>query len=99
MDTKDKKKIKDYLNSPDTDLLEIVYDQFDTPNADLAKWTLNYRLYDNMVKLNQTIFESSKNTSRYNRYMFWLATLMAFITFLNLVFVLTTTYANYLFGL
>jgi len=42
MDNADRKKIKDYLNSPDIDLLEIVYDQFDTPNADLAKWTLNF---------------------------------------------------------
>lgn len=94
MDRNDKKKIKDYLNSPDTDLLEIVYDQFDTPNADLAKWVLNYRLYDNMVKLNQTIFESSKNTARYNKYMFWLAMLMAFIAFLNLILIITSTYIN-----
>lgn len=97
MDRSDKKKIKDYLNSPDTDLLEIVYDQYDTPNADLAKWTLNYRLYDNMVKLNKTIFENSKATARYNRYMFWLAISMAFIGFLNLIFVLTTAYINVMF--
>ncbi|MBT4516455.1 hypothetical protein HN670_02220 [bacterium] len=90
MDNADRKKIKDYLNSPDIDLLEIVYDQFDTPNADLAKWTLNYRLYDNMVKLNQTIFQSSKNTAKYNRYMFWLAILMAIITFSNLTLIMTS---------
>ena len=90
MDNADRKKIKDYLNSPDIDLLEIVYDQFDTPNADLAKWTLNYRLYDNMVKLNQTIFQSSKNTDKYNRYMFWLAILMAIITFSNLTLIMTS---------
>lgn len=95
MDREDKKKIKDYLNSPDTDLLEIIYDQFDTPNADLAKWTLNYRLYDNMVKLNQTIFQSSKNTAKYNRYMFWLALLMALIAFLNLIFILISGYINF----
>jgi hypothetical protein len=88
MGNADQKKIKDYLNSPDTDLLEIVYDQYDTPNADLAKWTLNYRLYDNMVKLNQTIFQSSKNTAKYNRYMFWLAILMATITFSNLILII-----------
>jgi len=92
MDNTDKKKIKDYLNSPDTDLLEIVYDQFDTPNADLAKWTLNYRLYDNMVKLNQTIFQSSKNTAKYNRYMFWLAILMAVITFSNLLLIISSVF-------
>jgi len=92
MDNVDKKKIKDYLNSPDTDLLEIVYDQFDTPNADLAKWTLNYRLYDNMVKLNQTIFQSSKNTAKYNRYMFWLAILMVSIAILNLIPIMINSY-------
>ncbi|MBT4209437.1 MAG: hypothetical protein HOE19_00740 [Candidatus Komeilibacteria bacterium] len=90
MGNADQKKIKDYLNSPDTDLLEIVYDQYDTPNADLAKWTLNYRLYDNMVKLNQTIFQSSKNTAKYNRYMFWLAILMAVITFSNLILIIAS---------
>lgn len=94
MDRNDKKKIKDYLNSSDTDLLEIVYDQYDTPNADLAKWTLNYRLYDNMVKLNQTIFQNAKNTAKYNRYMFWLAMLMAFIAFLNLIMILISTSIN-----
>lgn len=91
MDAKDKRKIKDYLNSPDTDLLEIVYDQFDTPNADLAKWTLNYRLYDNMVRLNRTIEENNKHSIRYNRYMFWLASFMAFIAFFNLIMVLMST--------
>ena len=90
MGNADQKKIKDYLNSPDTDLLEIVYDQYDTPNADLAKWTLNYRLYDNMVKLHQTIFQSSKNTAKYNRYMFWLAILMAVITFSNLIVIIAS---------
>jgi hypothetical protein len=90
MSNTDKKKIQDYLNSPDTELLEIVYDQFDTPNADLAKWTLNYRLYDNMVKLNQTLFESSKNTAKYNRYMFWLSILMATITFSNLLLIISS---------
>lgn len=88
MGSADQKKIKDYLNSPDTDLLEVLYNQYDTPNADLAKWTLNYRLYDNMVKLNQTIFQSSKNTAKYNRYMFWLAILMATITFSNLILII-----------
>ena len=92
MDSNDKKKIKDYLNSPDTDLLEIIYDQFDTPNADLAKWTLNYRLYDNMVKLNQTLFQNSKNTKRYNRYMFWLAISMVFIAVLNLIPIMINAY-------
>ena len=62
MNSNDKKKIKDFLNSPDTDLLSVIYNQYDTPNADLAKWTLNYRLYDNMVRLNQAIQENSKNT-------------------------------------
>jgi len=94
MDRNDKKKIKDYLNSPDTDLLEIVYDQFDTPNADLAKWTLNYRLYDNMVKLNQIIFQNAKNTAKYNRYMFWLAISMAFIGLMNLMMIIISTSAT-----
>ncbi len=84
MNSNDKKKIKDFLNSPDTDLLSVIYNQYDTPNADLAKWTLNYRLYDNMVRLNQAIQENSKNTYRYNRYMFWIATFMASISLLNL---------------
>lgn len=94
MDVKDKKKIKDYLNSPDTDLLEIVYDQFDTPNADLAKWTLNYRLYDNMVRLNRAIEENNKQSIRYNRYMFWLASFMAFIGLMNLLMILVSTLVN-----
>ena len=97
MDRVQKKKLKDYLNSPDTDLLGIIHDQYDTPNADLAKWTLNYRLYDNMVKLNQTIFESSKNTAKYNRYMFWLAISMAFIALLNLTLIFTDTYISWKF--
>lgn len=95
MDSAHKKKIKDYLNSPDTDLLGIIHDQYDTPNADLAKWTLNYRLYDNMVKLNQTLFQSSKTTAKYNRYMFWLAILMTFIAMLTLSVVLTDTYITW----
>ncbi|MFA6307364.1 MAG: hypothetical protein WCS88_05005 [Patescibacteria group bacterium] len=94
MDNIEKKKIKDYLNSPDTELLEIVYDQYDTPNADLAKWTLNYRLYDNMVQLNQTIFQNSKNTAKYNRYMLWLAILMATITFLNLMLIIRSAFID-----
>lgn len=89
MDAKDKKKIKDFLNSPDTDLLTIIYNQYDTPNADLAKWTLNYRLYDNMVRLNQAIQENSKNTSRYNRYMFWIALFMAGLAFINIALVVS----------
>ena len=84
MDSKDQKKIKDFLNSPDKDLLEIIYDQFDTPNADLAKWTLNYRLYDNMSRLNRTMEQNTKNTGRYNRYMFWIAVFMASVALLNL---------------
>jgi len=92
MDSLQKQKIKDFLNSPDTDLLGIVYDQFDTPNADLAKWTLNYRLYDNMVKLNQIIFQSSKNTMKYNRYMGWLAISMVFIAILNLIPIMINAY-------
>lgn len=91
MDSKDKKKIKDYLNSPDRDLLNIIHSQYDTPNADLAKWILNYRLYDNMVRLNQTIQENSKNTSRYNRYMFWIAIFMSIIALLNLTLIFTST--------
>lgn len=94
MDAQDKKKIKDFLNSPDTDLLEIIYDQFDTPNADLAKWTLNYRLYDNMVRLNRTIEDNNKQSIRYNRYMFWLASFMAFIGFLNLLTIIMSTLLN-----
>jgi len=81
------KKIKNFLNSPNTELLEIIYDQFDTPNADLAKWTLNYRLYENMVKLIETIFKSSKNTARNNRYMFFLAVIMTFVAILNLIII------------
>lgn len=91
MDRNDRKKIKDYLNSPDKDLLEIVYDQFDTPNADLAKWTLNYRLYDNMARLNKNMQGFIKNNEKHQRYMFWLATFMAFIALLNLVLVILTT--------
>lgn len=87
MDAKDKKKIQDFLNSPDTDLLSTIYNQYDTPNADLAKWVLNYRLYDNMVRLNQAIQENSKNSIRYNRYMFWIALFMAGLTFINLALV------------
>lgn len=91
MDSKDKKKIKDYLNSPDVDLLSIIHNQYDTPNADLAKWILNYRLYDNMVRLNQSIQENAKNTSRYNRYMFWIAIFMSIIALLNLTLIFTST--------
>jgi len=91
MDSKDKKKIKDYLNSPDVDLLSIIHTQYDTPNADLAKWTLNYRLYDNMVRLNHAIQENSKNTSKYNRYMFWIAVFMSIIALLNLTLIFTST--------
>lgn len=89
MDSVEQKKIKDFLNSPDTDLLNIIHSQYDTPNADLAKWTLNYRLYDNMVRLNQAIQESSKTTNRYNRYMFWIALFMAGLTFINLALVVS----------
>lgn len=89
MDTDAKKKIKDYLNSPDTELLDIIHGQYDTPNADLAKWTLNYRLYDTMVSLNQTIKENSKNAARYNRYMFWIAIFMATITALNMILIVS----------
>ncbi|RJQ34377.1 hypothetical protein C4566_02175 [Candidatus Parcubacteria bacterium] len=87
MDSLEQKKIKDFLNSPDTDLLDIIYSQYETPNADLAKWTLNYRLYDNMVSLNQAIQESNKITYRYNRYMFWSTLFIAGLTLINLVFV------------
>ncbi len=89
MDADDKKKIKDYLNSPDTELLNIIRSQYDTPNADLAKWTLNYRLYDTMVSLNQAIRENSKNNARYNRYMFWIAIFMATMTALNMIFIIS----------
>lgn len=92
MDNAEKKKLQDYLNSTDTELLETIYNQYDTPNADLAKWILNYRLYDNMVKLNQTIFQSSKNTAKYNRYMFWLAILMVSIAILNLLPIMINSY-------
>lgn len=94
MDKEEQKKIKDYLNSPDTDLLEIVYDQFDTPNADLAKWTLNYRLYENMVRLNQSIEKNNSINQKYQRYMFWLASFMAFMTLLNLLFIMLSTWIN-----
>ena len=90
----DQKKIKDFLNSPDTDLLEIIYNQFDTPNADLAKWTLNYRLYENMVRLNKTIEENNQKNFRYSRYMFWLAAFMSFIAMLNLIFIIMGTWIN-----
>lgn len=91
MDSKDQKKIKDYLNSPDVDLLNIIHNQYDTPNADLAKWVLNYRLYDNMVRLNQSIRESGQITYRYNRYMFWIAIFMAIIALLNFTFIFTSS--------
>ncbi|PLX24675.1 hypothetical protein C0580_04505 [Candidatus Parcubacteria bacterium] len=90
MDAKDKKKIQDFLNSPDTDLLTIIYNQYDTPNADLAKWVLNYRLYDNMVRLNQAIQENSKHSIRYNRYMFWIALFMAGLAFINIALVVSS---------
>lgn len=89
MDSDEKRKIKDYLNSPDTELLNIIRSQYDTPNADLAKWTLNYRLYDTMVSLNQTIKENSKNAARYNKYMFWIAIFMATITALNFILIIS----------
>ncbi|MCD4760293.1 hypothetical protein K8R42_00150 [bacterium] len=94
MDSVEQKKIKDYLNSPNNELLEIIYDQFDTPNADLAKWTLNYRLYENMSRLNQAIQESTKNTAKYNRYMFWLAIFMASATFLNMILIILGVWIN-----
>ena len=90
MDSKGQKKIKDFLNSPNKDLLEIIYDQFDTPNADLAKWVLNYRLYENMSRLNQTMAANTKNTARYNRYMFWIAVFMSIIAMLNLILIITS---------
>ena len=92
MPNNDKKKIKDYLNSPDTELLEVIYNQFDTPNADLAKWTLNYRLYENMVRLNKVIEDNNKKSIRYNRYMFWLASFMALIAFFNLLLISISFY-------
>ncbi|MBU1202676.1 hypothetical protein KKH39_01395 [Patescibacteria group bacterium] len=94
MDNNERKKIKDYLNSPDTDLLEIIYDQFDTPNADLAKWILNYRLYENMVRLNQSIEKNNSANQKYQRYMFWLASFMSFMTLLNLLFIMLSTWIN-----
>ncbi len=96
MDRKDQKKIKDYLNSPDTDLLEIIHNQFDTPNADLAKWTLNYRLYENMVRLNQNIEKNNQNNQKYQRYMFWLAAFMALIAMFNLLIIVLGTWLNYI---
>jgi len=90
MDANAQKKIKDFLNSPNKDLLEIIHSQFDTPNADLAKWTLNYRLYENMSRINQNMKASTKNTARYNRNMFWIAVFMSSVAILNLVIVITT---------
>lgn len=85
----DDKKIKDLLNSPDTDLLMLVNKQFGTPNAELAKSILNYRLYDTMVELTQTFKENQKESSRNSHTMFWLAVFMACIALLQLILIIT----------
>lgn len=87
MPTDDQKKIKDFLNSPDKDLLKVILNQYDTPNADLAKWTLNYRLYDTMVELTQSIKENNAYTAKHNRYMLAIAIFMALMTAFNLIMI------------
>jgi hypothetical protein len=88
----DDKKIKDFLNSSDKELLMIINKQFGTPNSELAKAILNYRTYDTMVELTQTFKENTSAASRYNRYMFWIATFMASIAVLQLIIVLTPVF-------
>ncbi|MBT7553123.1 hypothetical protein HN670_01490 [bacterium] len=85
----DNKKIKDFLNSSDKELLMIINKQYGTPNSELAKAVLNYRSYDTMVELTQTFKENTQAARKYNRYMFWVATFMASIAVLQLILILT----------
>ena len=85
----EERKIKDFLNTPDKDLLMIINNQYDTPNADLAKSVLDYRLYDTMVELTQSFKENNIKADRHNRYMFWIATFMASVAVLQLIIILT----------
>lgn len=85
----DDRKIKDFLNTPDKDLLMLINKQYGTPNADLAKSILDYRLYDTMIELTQTFKENQKESRRYSHHMFWLAIFMASIALLQLIIIMT----------
>jgi len=88
------KKIKDFLNTPDKDLLMIINKHHGTPNADLAKSVLDYRSYDTMVELTQSFKENNIKAERHNRYMFWIATFMASVAVLQLIIILTPIFAK-----
>ncbi|MCB9803014.1 hypothetical protein H6761_03285 [Candidatus Nomurabacteria bacterium] len=85
----DDRKIKDFLNTPDKDLLMLINKQYGTPNADLAKSILDYRLYDTMIELTQTFKETQKESIKHSTYMFWLAIFMASIALLQLIIIIT----------
>ena len=78
------KKLKDFLNKSDEDLLMIIEKEFDSPDSHLARAVLQNNLNKSIVELKKTMEDSNKTNTHISIVLAFLTMILAVTAVLQL---------------
>jgi len=80
-----KKRLKDFLEKSDEDLLMIIEISPHTPDGDLANAVLQYKLKKSIVKLRKTIEKFNRKSTRYTKILIRLTIIMTITVVIQII--------------